>query len=146
MTSGIYKWTNKITGNTYIGQSINMEKRMKEFLHFNIPYAGSKINEERKIYNSLKYWIYDVLEECPTNNLNEIEQKYIKQYPNANLLLNMTYNKPSLLKNKKTKYPTLNENNFIQLLNQKLNQFLSNEKLPSNYKKNFADYYLRPPA
>ena len=42
MSSGIYKWTNKITNNVYIGQAVNLEQRMKEFLRFNTIYAGKK--------------------------------------------------------------------------------------------------------
>lgn len=58
MSSGIYKWTNKETVSVYIGQAINLERRMKEFLRFDTQYAGRLINEERKKYNSLTYWHY----------------------------------------------------------------------------------------
>ncbi len=49
MNSGIYQWTNKITGKIYIGQAVNFNNRIKAFLNFNkIAYAGKLINEERK--------------------------------------------------------------------------------------------------
>ena len=47
MNSGIYKWTNKETGNIYIGQAKDFDNRFKQFIRFNQPYAGNKINEVR---------------------------------------------------------------------------------------------------
>ena len=52
--SGIYRWTNKITGKIYIGQAIDLTKRQLDFMHFNSCYAGTNINEERKIISFLK--------------------------------------------------------------------------------------------
>lgn len=103
MESGIYKWTNKITNNVYIGQANNLERRCKEFLSFKHPYAGEKINEERQKYNSLNYWIYDILEYCDEKDLNEKEKIYIKQYQHDNVtqILNITYNNNN--NNKQTK-------------------------------------------
>lgn len=86
MNSGIYKWENKETGNVYIGQALDLNKRVRQFLNFEKKYAGSLINEERKKYNSLVYWNYTILEECEPNKLNELENKYINYYPNAKLL------------------------------------------------------------
>lgn len=88
MSSGIYKWTNKETKNVYIGQSNNLEKRMRDFLDFKRPYAGNKINEERKKYPSLKYWVYDILDECEKNQLNILEREYIKKYEKEGDILN----------------------------------------------------------
>ena len=53
MSSGIYKWTNKITKNVYIGQAINLEKRVRVFLNFKTKYAGKLINEENKSFISI---------------------------------------------------------------------------------------------
>jgi hypothetical protein len=38
--SGIYMWTNKLTGDIYIGQSGNISNRLKNY--FNISYIKSK--------------------------------------------------------------------------------------------------------
>ena len=34
MSAGIYKYTNKINGKVYVGQSINIEKRYEQHLYF----------------------------------------------------------------------------------------------------------------
>ena len=96
MSSGIYKWTNKVTQNIYIGQAKDLNKRCKEFLSFNKTYAGQKINEERKKYNSLIYWNYEILTKCDEKDLNEKEKYYIEQYENAELL-NITHNKKNTI-------------------------------------------------
>ena len=33
--SGIYMWTNKITGDIYIGQSVDLADRLKRYFHEN---------------------------------------------------------------------------------------------------------------
>lgn len=85
--SGIYRWTNKITGKIYIGQAIDLTKRQLDFMHFNSCYAGANINEERKKYPSLEYWNYEVLVKCDPKLLNHYEKKYINEV-DTNLLLN----------------------------------------------------------
>jgi group I intron endonuclease len=76
---GIYKIlspTNKI----YIGQSIDIERRFKE-------YKNLYCKGQPKIYNSLKKYspenhIFEILEECDINQLNEREL-YWKQHYNS---------------------------------------------------------------
>lgn len=108
MKSGIYKWTNKETGSVYIGQAKDLRKRMKDFLNFNTQYAGKRINEERIKYPDLRYWDYDILEECDTSELNQKENKYITEYKGA-ILLNITGNQPKKLKPEKRKTNTPEE-------------------------------------
>lgn len=86
MSSGIYKWENKITKSVYIGQAKCLDKRMKDFISFGNLYAGKLINQERQKYPSLKYWNYDVLEECSENDLDKLEKKWIKNFSNAKIL------------------------------------------------------------
>jgi group I intron endonuclease len=67
---GIYKITNP-KGKIYIGQTTNISKRKNN-------YKNIKCNKQPKIYNSLmKYgWeqhIFEVIEECSLNQLNEKE-------------------------------------------------------------------------
>lgn len=78
MTCGIYKITNKITNKSYIGQSINIEDRIK---------AHWRTKDNTYIHHAIqKYgkenFNYCVLEECPIDKdiLNQKEKHYIKIY------------------------------------------------------------------
>ena len=70
---GIYKITNP-NNKIYIGQSINIEKRFKNYLNQNCKY-------QRKLYNSLNKYgvenhVFEIIEECVVENLNERERYY----------------------------------------------------------------------
>lgn len=81
MSSGIYKWTSP-NGKSYIGLSVNLKKRKKEFLKFKIVYTskGSAIDNARQKYNNESYWQYEILEYCSISQLNEREKYYIEKY------------------------------------------------------------------
>lgn len=69
--TGIYKITSP-SGKNYIGQSINIEKRFKQYFFLNC-------KQQYKIYNSLKKYgvenhIFQVIEECNIELLNERER------------------------------------------------------------------------
>lgn len=90
-TSGIYKITNDRTGETYIGQSKNIEKRIKS--HENELRQGTHHNRGMQAD-----WIrgdtftFKVLEETSPNRqvLNQKEEKYISQYNSFNQGYNQT--------------------------------------------------------
>ena len=74
---GIYMFTNKITGESYIGQSINISSRYKShkylcgadtYFHKNIRYYG---------FNNFSF---ELLEECSIEELNDKEIYYIDKY------------------------------------------------------------------
>ena len=72
---GIYKITNKISGKTYIGQSHNIERRLKEHKYkkdIPIELAIQKYGVEN--------FIFEVLEECSLEELDEKEKYYINLY------------------------------------------------------------------
>lgn len=78
---GIYKITNKINNKCYIGQSIHIEQRWKEH--------KSKYQQNRKsdlpLYKAFeKYginnFIFEILEECSEDLLNEREKYWINFY------------------------------------------------------------------
>ena len=76
---GIYKITNP-KGKVYIGQSINIVRRMKS-------YSKMYCKQQPKIYNSLKKYgwenhEFDVLVECKIKELNFLETLYKKFYLN----------------------------------------------------------------
>ena len=86
--SGIYMLTNKLTNDLYIGQSINISNRFKNY--FNLSYLKSKYN--LKISRALiKYEYYNfsltILEYCEKSDLLVREQYYFdKLNPQYNLL------------------------------------------------------------
>lgn len=80
---GIYMITNDINNKVYIGQSININKRIQE--HFwkstcqkDISYNSALHNAIRKYGREHFYW--EILEECDPSILDEREKIYISQY------------------------------------------------------------------
>lgn len=83
---GIYKFTNKINGKVYIGQSVNLKNRY-------LAHKNSYNNSNCSGYNTLFYqalrkygwenFDYEILIEddnLTVDELNELEKQYIKQY------------------------------------------------------------------
>lgn len=83
MSCGIYKITNLVNGKSYIGQSIDINRRWRNE-------KSSAFNIDSNGYNSLlsqafrKYGIdnfsFEILEECAVSELNEKEIYYISFY------------------------------------------------------------------
>lgn len=74
---GIYKITSP-SKKIYVGQSIDIERRFKE-------YKKLQCNQSLKLYNSLKKHgyenhIFEILEECSKSQLNEKEENYILSF------------------------------------------------------------------
>lgn len=83
MTTGIYKITNKINGKSYIGQSVFIERRWKNeksaaFNSLDNEYNCSRSKAFRKY--GLDNFIFEVIEECDKNKLNEREIYWINYY------------------------------------------------------------------
>lgn len=77
--SGVYKWTNKINGKIYIGSSVNLSNRLRNY--FNISYL-SDLKDIMIIYKALLAHGFDnfkleILEYCNPSELIEREQYYI---------------------------------------------------------------------
>jgi hypothetical protein len=87
--SGIYLWRNKINGKFYIGSSVNLSKRFKNY--FNESYL-TRLKNYMIIYKALLVYDYDnftleILEHCESSVLLEREQYYIDLLkPNYNIL------------------------------------------------------------
>jgi group I intron endonuclease len=82
---GIYKITNP-KGKIYIGQSINIDRRFKE-------YKTLQCKQQPKIYNSLKKYnpenhIFEIIEECILEQLNDKELYWKLYYDCVNKGLN----------------------------------------------------------
>ena len=92
----VYKYTMP-NGKVYIGQTIDEERRRRDFLNINKRYAGNVINNARKKYGpeNIKY---EKLFEGDFKNiedandvLNQMEKYYIQVYNSKDNGYNMTY-------------------------------------------------------
>ena len=88
--SGIYKITDLITEESYIGQSINIQQRMKQHCKCGLGIEASATN---KLYNTMqkdKIWnfTFELLEQCPKELLNEKERFWIQMYQSDKFGLN----------------------------------------------------------
>lgn len=80
---GIYKITNLVNNKVYIGQSINIEKRIKE--HFWKATCEKDISFNSILHQAIRKYgkenfIWEILEECSVEDIDRLEQEYIKQY------------------------------------------------------------------
>lgn len=74
---GIYKITSP-SGKIYIGQSVNCEKRSKD-------YKMLRCKSQRKLYHSLKKYgweahVFEIIKECSIEELNTLEKYYVDLY------------------------------------------------------------------
>nr|YP_007507046.1 GIY endonuclease [Ceratocystis cacaofunesta]YP_009704185.1 GIY endonuclease [Ceratocystis fimbriata]YP_009710337.1 GIY endonuclease [Ceratocystis albifundus]AFO38102.1 GIY endonuclease [Ceratocystis cacaofunesta]QEN73748.1 GIY endonuclease [Ceratocystis fimbriata]QFX74839.1 GIY endonuclease [Ceratocystis albifundus] len=86
--SGIYKWTNKLTNDIYIGQSINLGRRFIRY--FNISYLqnrGSLVINRALLKYGYSNFLLEILEYCDIADLTKREQYYMdKLNPKYNTL------------------------------------------------------------
>lgn len=86
---GIYKFTNKVTKQVYIGQSKHIETRWTQHLR---AIDSVKFHESLRQYG-IKNFMFEVLEENPNfsdSDLDRLEKQYIKDYDSYNNGLNST--------------------------------------------------------
>ena len=87
---GIYKITDLVTEQCYIGQSVNIGDRWKQHCKCGLGIDASTTN---KLYNAMqkdKIWnfTFELLEECPKELLNEKEKFWIQMYQSNKFGLN----------------------------------------------------------
>lgn len=80
---GIYKITNTITGESYIGQSVKIEQRIKK--HKQVSQTPSDHSYENPLYRAMRKYgqqnfIFEVIEQCNVSELNDRERYWIKFY------------------------------------------------------------------
>ena len=80
---GIYKITNKKTGKSYIGQSIDIERRIEE--HIKAPHDKSNSSYALPLQQDIRSegkeaFEFQILEECAKEELNEKEHLYIEEF------------------------------------------------------------------
>ena len=90
--SGIYQWVNILNGKTYIGSSVNLGRRLKQYYTYS--YITSSQNKKMIIYKAiLKYgysnFSFKILEYCDISILIQREQFYFSLLkPEYNTLKN----------------------------------------------------------
>lgn len=89
---GIYKITNLVTKQSYIGQSVDIASRWKQHIKCGLGIDASHTN---MLYNSMqKYGVwnfaFELIEQCSKEQLNEREKFYISLYQTDKFGYNMT--------------------------------------------------------
>lgn len=84
--TGIYKITNQINGECYIGQAIDVASRWKQHAKHAV---GIDTPANNKLYKAMQkdgIWNFswELLEQCPSSELNEKEKFYINLYQSYN--------------------------------------------------------------
>ena len=93
---GIYKIENLINGKVYIGQSINIKERWNEHKLINSRASKDALKKQKyPLYLAfqkygLENFSFEVLEECPREQLNEKEKYYIDLYSSYDYGYNST--------------------------------------------------------
>ena len=121
---GIYKITNLINSKSYVGQSIDIERRFK--MHKRTAFNKNSDSYNYPLYRAIRKhginnFSFDILEECLKEELDNKEINYIERY---NTYYN-TYNKIiSLIDNKNINDYTESEiRNLISYSNQSAKLF-----------------------
>ena len=80
--SGIYKITNQKTEECYIGQAVDLASRWKDHAKCGLGIDTPTGNKLYKAMQEFGIWNFswEVLEECPSRELNEKERYYIDLY------------------------------------------------------------------
>lgn len=89
---GIYKITNKATGEIYIGQSVNIAQRWKTHIKCGLGIDASSTN---KLYNTMQHtgvwnFTFELLQQCSRDKLNEKERFWIEMYQSNKVGMNTT--------------------------------------------------------
>lgn len=89
---GIYKITDTLTEQCYIGQSVNISDRWKQHCKCGLGIEASATN---KLYNAMQkdgVWnfTFELLEQCPKELLNEKESFWIEMYQSNTFGYNIT--------------------------------------------------------
>lgn len=89
---GIYKITNKATGEVYIGQSVNVAQRWKQHIKCGLGIDASSTNKLYNIMQRTGVWnfTFEILEECSRDKLNEKERFWINMYQSNKVGMNLT--------------------------------------------------------
>uniref|UniRef100_UPI0023F19B81 homing endonuclease n=1 Tax=Leptographium procerum TaxID=100367 RepID=UPI0023F19B81 len=82
---GVYRWINKISGNTYVGSSINISVRMYTYFSLGSLAKSNRPIDRALLKHGFSNFILEILEYCDKDNVLKREQYFID-------LLNPEYN------------------------------------------------------
>lgn len=90
--TGIYKITNQENNKCYIGQSVDVAKRWKDHAKCGLGIDAPQGNKLYKEMQEIGIWNFswELLEECPREQLNEKEKFYIELYQSKDYGYNTT--------------------------------------------------------
>lgn len=90
--TGIYKITNQENGKCYIGQSVDVSKRWKDHAKCGLGIDTPQGNKLYKDMQEVGIWNFswELLEQCPREQLNEKEKYYIDLYQSQDFGYNST--------------------------------------------------------
>lgn len=75
--SGIYRWINKINGNTYVGSAVNLKKRLGNYYNMKELTRNPRPITDALLKYGHKNFILEILEYCDSTNFIEREQFYL---------------------------------------------------------------------
>lgn len=119
---GIYKIENLINGKVYIGQLVHIERRWQEHC---MDSAQSIISGAIKKYG-VENFSFEVLKECPIEELDELEKAYIKEYDS---LVPFGYNVDSGGSSNHTSFAVYDSVEFQQIVDEIKNSKLTFEQI-----------------
>lgn len=84
--TGIYKITNKQTGESYVGKSKDIMQRWAshERALLNHTHHSTKLQNDFDTYGGISAFDFSVIEICSPSELNELEQFYINKFDTIN--------------------------------------------------------------
>lgn len=135
---GIYKITNKLNNQCYIGQSVNIENRLykHKLIPFNVNYAEYNNQIHTAIRNfGIENFNFEIIEECEKEKLNEREVYWISFYDSYKNGYNASVGGEQIGK------PQIGENNPRSYLKEKDIVYIRecyNNKIP--FRKVFEEY------
>lgn len=132
---GIYKIVNEITNEIYIGQSINIEQRIQKHMYTASKYDGLPFN---RLYHAIsKYgylnFSYEVLEECPVEDLDNKEMYYISLYNSYRDGYNMNIGGPGFERGENNYASTITEDIAIEVIDLLENSNLSQKQIAGEF-------------
>lgn len=136
MSIGIYKIENLQNHKKYIGQSIHIEKRWQEHCQ---PSADSVIAKAIQKYGKINF-SFQILEECPEDELDEKELYYITKY---NTIVPNGYNLTDYIQGQRRVYNTYDKETLLQIISDIKDTQMSFQDIASKYSLDVSMiYYL----